>query len=170
MDQFSIFFASGWHHIITPGAFDHWLFLAAMLAMHTLKEWKRLLLLVTAFTLGHTITLGWTGFVGVLLPGSIVEFLIPLTILLSSGLNLLSGKHEADLKAMRWRYTLAAIFGLIHGMGFAGDLVPIFERITRRLDTTVGAQSRPGVGPDTSRFLYLGPCFFIPSNFPRQTA
>ena len=121
-------FASlGFGHITAPGALDHILFLVALAAIYRWNEWRQALVVITAFTVGHSITLA----VAVLRPGSlpdpgIVEFLIPLTILATGVENIFTrGVVERRVRAGR-RAMLAGVFGLVHGAGFAGYLAELF--------------------------------------------
>ena len=119
MSTFEAYLKLGWQHILDVEGYDHMLFLVALLALYTIRSWKPVLILITAFTLGHSVTLLITGLRGPLIPGAWVEFLIPITILLTVIGNLyLAGQKKAG-SGFRWRYALAAIFGLIHGMGFS---------------------------------------------------
>ena len=122
-------FASlGFGHVTAPGALDHILFLVALAAIYRWNEWRQALVVITAFTVGHSITLA----VAVLRPGSlpdpgIVEFLIPLTILATGVENIFTrGVVERRIHAGR-RAMLAGVFGLVHGAGFAGYLTELFS-------------------------------------------
>jgi len=121
------FAALGFGHIAAPGALDHILFLLALAAIYRWNEWRQALVVITAFTIGHSITLA----VAVLRPGSlpdpgIVEFLIPLTILATGVENIFTrGVVERRVHAGR-RAMLAGVFGLVHGAGFAGYLTELF--------------------------------------------
>jgi hypothetical protein len=121
--MFESFFKLGLRHITDFNGFDHMLFLAALCATYTLARWREVLILVTAFTIGHSVTLALATFNVFSLPGAWVEFLIPLTIALTCMLNLwalprLSQRNSAP--AMR--YAGALFFGFIHGMGFSNYL------------------------------------------------
>ena len=121
------FVSLGFGHITAPGALDHILFLLALAAIYRWNEWRQALVVITAFTIGHSITLA----VAVLRPGSlpdpgIVEFLIPLTILATGVENIVTrGVVERRVRAGR-RAMLAGVFGLVHGAGFAGYLTELF--------------------------------------------
>jgi hypothetical protein len=119
MSTFEAYLKLGWSHILDIEGFDHMLFLVALLALYTIRSWKPVLILITAFTIGHSITLLITGLKGPLIPGDWVEFLIPITILLTVLGNLLAANQRKEPKGFSWRYALAGIFGLIHGMGFS---------------------------------------------------
>src|SRR6476660_9170644 len=88
MSDFSFYFKIGWEHIITIEALDHILFIAALAAIYVLKDWRQVLILVTAFTIGHTITLVLSAKELVEVKESLVEFLIPCTIIVTAISNL----------------------------------------------------------------------------------
>lgn len=120
MQDFGFYFGLGWHHIISRDALDHQLFIAALVAIYALKDWKQVLILVTAFTIGHSLTLALSVLDIIRFPSNWVEFLIPCTILVTAISNLFQKKFTP--KTIRINYFLALFFGLIHGMGFANTL------------------------------------------------
>ena len=120
MNDFSFYFKIGWEHIITIEALDHILFIAALAAIYILKDWKQVLILVTAFTIGHTITLILSTKELIEVNESLVEFLIPCTIIVTAISNLFQKSFTP--KAIRINYFLALFFGLIHGLAFANTL------------------------------------------------
>ncbi len=120
MNDFSFYFSIGWQHIINAEAFDHIFFIAALAAIYMLKDWRQVLILVTAFTVGHTITLILSTKRIVEVNESWVEFLIPCTIVVTAISNLF--QKTFTTKAIRVNYFLALFFGLIHGLAFANVL------------------------------------------------
>lgn len=120
MQDFGFYFGLGWEHIISKNALDHQLFIAALAAIYLIKDWKQVLILVTAFTIGHSITLALSVFDVIRFSSSWVEFLIPCTIIITAISNLFQKKFTA--KSIRINYFLALAFGLIHGMGFANSI------------------------------------------------
>lgn len=120
MGDFGFYFGLGWEHIISADALDHQLFIAALVAIYLLKDWRQVLVLVTAFTLGHSLTLALSVLDIVRFPENWVEFLIPLTIVITAFSNLFQKKFTAS--SVRINYILALFFGLIHGMGFANSI------------------------------------------------
>ncbi len=120
MNDFSFYFKLGWEHIITLDALDHLLFIAALAAIYMVKDWKQVLILVTAFTIGHTITLILSTKEWITVDESLIEFLIPCTIVITAITNLFQKSFTA--KAVRINYALALVFGLIHGLAFANIL------------------------------------------------
>lgn len=120
MGDFRIFFELGWEHIISADALDHQLFIAALAAIYLLRDWKQVLILVTAFTIGHSLTLALSVLDIVRFPANWVEFLIPVTIVITALTNLTQKKFTP--RSIRINYFLALFFGLIHGMGFANSI------------------------------------------------
>ena len=120
MDDFSFYFKFGWKHIISAGALDHQLFILALAAIYVIRDWRQVLILVTAFTIGHSITLFLSVKELVVISSRWVEFLIPCTIIVTALSNLFLKKFTP--KTIRINYFLALFFGLIHGLGFANSI------------------------------------------------
>lgn len=117
MQDFIFYLKLGWEHIISLDALDHQLFVLVLVAAYSYSEWRKILILVTAFTIGHSVTLALSTLDVIRIPSDWVEFLIPLTILITAFDNILMRNQPKNL--MQLNYYLALIFGLIHGMGFA---------------------------------------------------
>lgn len=124
--MFLDYFKLGWHHIIDWGALDHILFVVALAAIYTLKDWKQVLVLVTAFTIGHSATLALSTFNIIHIASRKIEFFIPCTIMATAIFNLFQKKFTP--KGISINYFLALFFGLIHGMGFANGLKSLLGR------------------------------------------
>ena len=120
MQDFGFYFPWGWKHIMSWDALDHQLFIAALSAIYLLKDWRQVLILVTAFTIGHSLTLALSVYDVIRFSSRWVEFLIPCTIVITAISNLFQKKFTP--KSIRINYFLALFFGLIHGMGFANTL------------------------------------------------
>ena len=120
MDDFSFYFKFGWKHIISAGALDHQLFILALAAIYVIRDWRQVLILVTAFTIGHSITLFLSVKELIVISSRWVEFLIPCTIIVTALSNLFLKKFTP--KTIRINYFLALFFGLIHGLGFANSI------------------------------------------------
>lgn len=120
MGDFNFYFGIGWEHIISWDALDHILFITVLSAIYLLKDWKQVLILVTAFTIGHSLTLVLSVLDIIRFPDNWVEFLIPLTIVITAITNLF--QKGFTKKSVRVNYFLALFFGLIHGMGFANTI------------------------------------------------
>ncbi|WP_113639513.1 HupE/UreJ family protein [Nubsella zeaxanthinifaciens] len=118
--DFLFYFKLGWSHIVSLDALDHQLFILALVAVYTTRHLKQILILVTAFTIGHSVTLALSVFDIIRFSSKWVEFLIPCTIFLTALFNLF--RKEKIQKKIALNYYLALIFGLIHGMGFANSV------------------------------------------------
>jgi len=122
MNVFETFFKLGIHHILNMNAFDHILFLVVLCAIYQIADFKRLLILITAFTIGHSLTLVLATYGWIKISSDFVEFLIPITILFTSIFNLFHKKNQVS-SASHWiRYAAALFFGLIHGLAFSNEL------------------------------------------------
>ncbi|WP_345168467.1 HupE/UreJ family protein [Nibribacter koreensis] len=114
----------GFHHIFNLQAYDHMVFVLAMCALYTGQEWRRILALVTSFTLGHSITLALSTLEVIKFNTALIELLIPVTILLTCVYNLTQmdkNKRKGSV-VFSWSNFFAVAFGLIHGMGFSNYL------------------------------------------------
>jgi HupE / UreJ protein len=120
MSDFGFYFSLGWEHIISWNALDHQLFILSLAAIYLLKDWRQVLVLVTAFTIGHSLTLALTVFHLIRFSSNWIDFLIPCTIVITAISNLFQKSFSP--RAIRINYFLALFFGLIHGMGFANKL------------------------------------------------
>ncbi len=123
MSEFQLYFVLGKDHILDyANGYDHILFVLALCAIYVVKDWKRILILVTAFTIGHSITLALATLQIISVNAGLVEFLIPLTIFLTAVTNLFRGDESLASRRIQTNYFLALFFGLIHGMGFSNYL------------------------------------------------
>lgn len=131
MSDFLFYFDLGWHHIISIDALDHQLFILALASVYVFKDIRKVLILVTAFTIGHSLTLALSVLDIIRFSSKWVEFLIPCTIFITALNNLI----QIDKKGVsaRINYFLALGFGLIHGMGFANAI-----RIMLAKDQSIG--------------------------------
>ncbi|GAB2550709.1 HupE/UreJ family protein [Spirosoma aerophilum] len=133
MDDFLIYLRLGFDHITDPSGYDHILFVIALCAVYTARQWRQVLILVTAFTIGHSITLALATLQLIQYKTALIELLIPITILITAISNFFF--QEPKLRGMpkptsgrSWRYGLALVFGLIHGMGFSNYLRSLLGR------------------------------------------
>ena len=130
MSSFGSFLQLGLHHILTFEAADHLLFLATLVLAHELGRWRPLLILITAFTVGHSLTLALATLNVVQVNPRAVEALIPGTIIVTSLVNLWTWRQgrrandppPRDAEVLWPRYVMALAFGLIHGLGFSAVL------------------------------------------------
>lgn len=129
--DFLFYFKLGWEHIINPDALDHQLFILALVAIYSYQNIKQVLVLVTAFTIGHSLTLFLSVLDIIRFDSKWVEFLIPCTIIFTAISNLF--RKNFSFKSVKINYFLALIFGLVHGMGFANAI-----RIMLAKDQNIG--------------------------------
>lgn len=120
MQNLGFYFDLGWHHIIAWGALDHLLFVLALSAVYLIADWKKVLILVTAFTLGHSLTLILSIVDMVRINDKLVEFLIPCTIIITAVFNLWEKGFGSG--SLQRNYFFAFFFGLVHGLGFANAI------------------------------------------------
>ena len=122
MSEFELYLNLGLNHISDLGAYDHIVFIVALCAVYLVKQWRQILILVTAFTIGHSVTLALSTLGILLVPTDIVEFLIPATIFVTCVSNVVKPIDMESSRKMNMNYLLALFFGLIHGMGFSNYL------------------------------------------------
>jgi hypothetical protein len=122
MQDIGLYFSWGWSHIISKEAFDHILFILALTIIYRLENWKQVLVLVTSFTIGHSVTLVLSVLDIIRFSSSWVEFLIPITIVLTATSNLFGFRSIDSVQTPKVNYILALVFGLIHGMGYANAI------------------------------------------------
>lgn len=118
MDDFIIYFKMGLTHVLDFSAYDHILFLIVLAVVFNNFQWRKVIWLVTLFTLGHSITLALSAYKILEIKMDLIEFLIPLTIFITGFINVVNAKNETTEKG-NINLILALIFGLIHGLGFS---------------------------------------------------
>ena len=135
MSDFFIYLRLGFDHITDPSGYDHILFVIALCAVYTTGQWRQVLVLITAFTVGHSVTLALATLNLIRYRTDLIELLIPITILITAVVNFFYQEPKSRLlsptsrKEKRpWRYLLALAFGLIHGMGFSNYLRSLLGR------------------------------------------
>ena len=126
MSELLTFGQLGFRHIVDVGALDHILFLVALAAIYRLRDVRRVLWVVTAFTVGHSATLALAVTGALTLPSAVIEFLIPVTIVVTGIENIVVADRERAPWAGRYRPVFAGVFGLVHGAGFANYLKALF--------------------------------------------
>lgn len=151
MNQFSIWFATGLEHIADWEGYDHILFLIALCAAYSHKQWKNILVLVTAFTIGHSLTLALSVLNVVSIDQELVEFLIPVTIVLTCFYNIARRKDQLQSN-FRPNYWIALLFGLIHGLGFSTILRSLLGQETFILSPLFAFN----IGIETGQLLIVG--------------
>ncbi|HVH66348.1 MAG TPA: HupE/UreJ family protein [Gemmatimonadales bacterium] len=126
MSDLATFVTLGFRHITNIAAMDHILFLLALAAIYRPRDWRDSLWVVSAFTVGHSVTLGLAVTGALVLPSQLIEFLIPVTIVATCGENLVVRDRPRALWGGRYRPAFAGVFGLVHGAGFANYLRSLF--------------------------------------------
>ena len=122
MSLFNFYFKIGINHITDFAGYDHILFLITLSAVYSILQWRQLLILITAFTIGHSVTLAFSILNIIFIPSKIIEFLIPVTIFITSVTNFFQKNENVSSKIQKLKYITAMFFGLIHGMGFSNFL------------------------------------------------
>ncbi|SFE14484.1 HupE / UreJ protein [Chitinophaga sp. CF118] len=120
MEDFVMYFQMGWQHIIAWDGYDHILFIVALCAIYMLQDWRKVLVLITAFTIGHSVTLALSVTNVISIPTKFIEFLIPVTIFVTAFSNVV--RKQAMPEKIQLNYFFALFFGLIHGLGFSSYL------------------------------------------------
>lgn len=126
MNELLTFVHVGFRHIVDVEAMDHILFLVALAAVYRLRDARMALWVITAFTVGHSISLALAVTGVIRFPSTVVEFLIPVTIVLTGIENLVVAARRRSSRAGWYRPVLAGVFGLVHGAGFANYLNALF--------------------------------------------
>lgn len=128
MSQFELYFQLGKDHILDYKiGFDHILFVVALCAIYLVRDWRKVLILVTAFTIGHSITLALATFNIISVNQELIEFLIPVTIFITAVSNIFRSTEPSD-RTTYVNYGYALFFGLIHGLGFSNYLKSILAK------------------------------------------
>ncbi len=133
MDSFIFFLKEGLFHVLDWNAYDHILFLVALAVVYDFKNWKKILWLITLFTIGHTLTLILATYKIISIPTNWIEFLIPVTILITALLNIFYAKTASKQTKTNTNLFLALFFGLIHGLGFSGYFKMIIGKSESKL-------------------------------------
>lgn len=122
MNDFWIWFSTGFQHILDWNGYDHILYVISLCVLFAPKDWRKLLILVTAFTIGHSLTLAMSVLDVLVIKQSYIELLIPLTIMSTCIVNIFFRKKidtNRNVSTFKINYSLALVFGFIHGMGFS---------------------------------------------------
>lgn len=129
MNSFQLYFKLGLQHILDIQGFDHILFVLALCAVYVARDWKKILILVTAFTIGHSLTLALATFNVLQVRSDVIEFLIPVTIAITALTTIFRPKPSTG-KGVQLNYLYAVFFGLIHGLGFSNYLKELLGKET----------------------------------------
>jgi len=146
MSEFWIYFEIGWKHVLDIKGYDHLLFLVALTVPYVFKDWKKVLLLVSIFTIGHTLALLLSVFDVVVFKTVLVEFLIPMTILLTALFNLFSIGKSSKSESLNLIGFVSLFFGVIHGLGFSNYFKAILsgsplDKVSPLLEFAVGIEA-----------------------------
>lgn len=139
----------GFEHILDPKGYDHILFVVALCALYLIKDWKKVLILVTAFTIGHSLTLALSSLRIVTISSSLVETLIPITIVLTCIYNIYKGQIEKEKTNIN--YGLALGFGFIHGLGFSN----FFKALLGQEESIIGPLFYFNVGVELGQVIIV---------------
>ena len=126
MSELLAFGTLGFQHIIDARGADHIVFLLALAAIYRFRDWRECLWVVTAFPVGHSLTLALAVTGTLRVPSALIEFLIPVTILMTALESLLVRDGQTAAWGRRYRPVFAGVFGLVHGAGFANYLRSLF--------------------------------------------
>lgn len=148
--MFKTYLQLGFDHILDLNAYDHVLFVVALCAVYTVSEWRKILILVTAFTIGHSITLALSALNMVVFDSNIIEFLIPVTILVTAIYNV--WKHNDASKAIHVTYFMAMFFGWIHGLGFSN----YFKALLGKEESIIQPLLAFNVGVEIGQLIIVG--------------
>ncbi|MFZ9044396.1 MAG: HupE/UreJ family protein [Cyclobacteriaceae bacterium] len=130
MSEFRLYYELGLEHILDINGYDHILFIIALCAIYLIEEWKQILILVTAFTIGHSVTLALSTLDILSTDKDLIEFLIPVTILITALANIFVKSTNPSPGRTKLNYVFAAVFGLVHGLGFSNYLKSLLGRDT----------------------------------------
>ena len=122
IDNFISNLQDGIYHVLHINAYDHILFLIVLTIPYLFKDWKRILLLITVFTVGHCLSLSLVTYNIISVNIGVVSFLIPLTILIVALYNIFTAEKKTHQTKIGLLFFITLFFGLIHGLGFANDL------------------------------------------------
>jgi hypothetical protein len=122
IDNFISNLQDGIYHVLHMSAYDHILFLIVLTLPYLFKDWKRILLLITVFTVGHCLSLSLVTYNIISVNINVVTFLIPLTILIVALFNIFTAGKKTHQTKIGLLFFITLFFGLIHGLGFANDL------------------------------------------------
>lgn len=121
MNLLNSFFINGWEHIVDINAYDHLLFVMTLCAAFKLTQWRQILVIITAFTIGHSGTLILSALDIIPANSKLIDTLIPFTIMITAVANVMYYGKEGKFSDTKIKYSIALVFGLIHGLAFASN-------------------------------------------------
>lgn len=144
MEQFKLYFELGAEHILDINGYDHIMFVIALCAIYAAQDWKKILILITAFTIGHSITLALSALEIINFRTDIIEFLIPVTIFITAFSNIVRKQNSTKPGYLNLNYFYGLFFGLIHGLGFSNYLKSLLGKdesiVTQLLSFNLGLE------------------------------
>jgi hypothetical protein len=161
MSEFALYFGLGKDHILDANGYDHILFVLALCAVYLIRDWKKILILVTAFTIGHSITLALATLNIISFSTEIIEFLIPLTIFITAVGNLFKKDQNSVGRVIQINYVFALFFGLIHGLGFSNFLRALLGKTENILSPLFAFNLGLEIGQIIVVVLFLGLSFVL---------
>lgn len=138
MQDFYFYIKLGLNHVLDFAAYDHILFLIALALPFTFKNWKKVILLATIFTIAHCFSLFLSVYGILVMDVSLIEFLIPVTILGTAVFNLIYVKSAVENKSLGLHVFATAFFGLIHGFGFSNYFNMLMAEEEEKLTSLLG--------------------------------
>ncbi len=151
MEEFLFYIDLGLQHVLDFSAYDHILFLAALAIPFTFKSWKKVVLLATVFTIAHCFSLGLSSYQIVTINVELIEFLIPVTILITALFNLFIVKNKKEIQSTKLHMVATTFFGLIHGFGFSNYFKMLMAEEEDKLTPLLGFAT----GIEMSQLLIL---------------
>lgn len=146
--MFQTYLQLGFEHILDLNGYDHILFIIALCAGYRYEDWRKVVVLITAFTVGHSITLALSALDIVVFRAEVIEFLIPVTIFLTAVYTILSYQRVSSI---RWDYLLAMVFGWIHGLGFSN----YFKALLGREESIIGPLLSFNLGVELGQIIIV---------------
>lgn len=133
MSEFWLYFETGLRHVLDINAYDHILFLVVLTVPYSFKDWKNVLLLVSIFTIGHTLSLMLSVYGVITVNSNIVEFLIPITIMATALFNIFKSgkKSQKNSTSLNFVAVTTLFFGVIHGLGFSNYFKLVLDKTTK---------------------------------------
>ncbi len=146
MSEFWLYFEIGLKHVLDWNGYDHVLFLIVLTVPYAFKDWKRVLILVSLFTLGHTLALLLSVYGVVVIKANLVEFLIPITILIVALFDLFTAGKSGKKESITFVAFITIFFGIIHGLGFSNYFKTILpgnssEKLLPLLEFALGIEA-----------------------------
>lgn len=151
MNTFQLYLTLGIHHIADFKAYDHILFIVTLCAVYSFSQWKNVIVLITAFTIGHSLTLALATLNLIHVSTDLIEFLIPVTIFITAFANVLQKSGKVLHKRHLFKYFTAMFFGLIHGLGFSNYL----RSLLGQEDSIIGPLFAFNVGIEIGQFIIV---------------